>query len=87
MKVKLYKTENCPWCVKVLGYLEKKGAEIEIVNCTNNEENRKELIEVSRQTSVPVSVINGKVIIGFDRKAIDEALVNSNTCDSNGCCE
>lgn len=74
MKATLYKTNECPWCMKALRYLESKGADVEIKNCSDNEEYRKELIEHSKQTSVPVTIINDKVIIGFDKKQLDEAL-------------
>lgn len=74
MKVKVYKTNDCPWCKKVITYLERKGCEIEQLNCSENEEYRKELIEKTKQTSVPVIDIEGEIILGFDRKAIDSKL-------------
>ena len=33
--------------------------------------------EVSGQRTVPVLDINGKIIVGFDKKAIDEALIDN----------
>lgn len=74
MIIKLYKTNNCPWCMKVAAYLEKKGVSFESLNCSENEEFKKELVEKTRQVSVPVIDIDGKIIIGFDRRKIDEAL-------------
>lgn len=74
MKVKVYKTNDCPWCKKVINYLEKKGCEIEQLNCSENEDYRKELIDKSKQTSVPVLDIDGTIILGFDKKLIDEKL-------------
>lgn len=74
MKVKVYKTNDCPWCKKVINYLEKKGCEIEQLNCSENEEHRKDLIDKSKQTSVPVLDIDGTIILGFDKKLIDEKL-------------
>lgn len=70
----LYKTNNCPWCEKVIKYLNSKGAEFEIKNCSENEVYRDELIKYTRQSSVPVLRVGGKFIIGFDKKAIDEML-------------
>lgn len=71
MKVKLYKTNECPWCEKVMKYLEHMGVEYEIKNCSENEVYRDELITLTRQSSVPVVAVDDKFIIGFDKKAID----------------
>lgn len=74
MKVKIYKTNGCPWCEKAIKYLETKGVKLEIKNCSENEEYKKELIEKTKQTSVPVIMIEDVTIIGFDKKMIDTAL-------------
>lgn len=79
MTVKLYKTTNCPWCVKVATYLEKKGVQFEPLNCSENEEYKQELVNKSHQTSVPVLDIDGQIIIGFDRPRIDAALEKLNS--------
>lgn len=74
--IKVYSTDDCPWCVKVKRYLTSKGAEIEEINVTGNEQLRAELIEKSKQTGVPVIDIDGTIIIGFDKKAIDKAIMS-----------
>lgn len=37
-------------------------------------EGREEMIKLSNQTGVPVININGVIIVGFDKSAIDNAL-------------
>lgn len=74
-KVKIYSTPTCPWCTKAKAFLSEKGAEFEDLDVSSNEEARNEMIEKSGQMTVPVLDINGKIIIGFDQKAISEALV------------
>lgn len=74
MKAKVYKTNGCPWCEKLLKYLDNKGVEVEILNCSENEVYRDELIKRTRQSSVPVLVVGGEFTIGFDKKAIDQLL-------------
>lgn len=54
IKAIVYKTNNCPWCEKVLNYLHTKGVEVDVRNCTENEEYRTELITKTMQSSVPV---------------------------------
>lgn len=74
-KIKLYKTTDCPWCRKVLAYLkQKENVEIEELNCSENEEYKNELLEKTKQLSVPVLDIEGKIVYGFDKRAIDFAL-------------
>ena len=39
-------------------------------------EKSQEMVEISGQMGVPVILIDGKMIVGFNRGAIDEALSN-----------
>lgn len=86
MKVKVYKTNGCPWCEKVIRYLESKGIDIDICNCSESEDFRKELVEKTKQNSVPVIEINGQIVFGFDKHAIDTAL-KTKACSIDGGCE
>ncbi|MGM9972626.1 MAG: glutaredoxin family protein [Clostridiaceae bacterium] len=72
--IKVYTTNSCPWCVKAKNYLKAKGFEYEEVNVQTDLEGRKEMLAKSNQMGVPVLDINGSVIVGFDKPAIDEAL-------------
>ncbi|MGG7079613.1 glutaredoxin family protein [Clostridium sardiniense] len=72
--IKIYSTSWCPACVKAKKYLNMKGIEFQEVNVADKHEDRNEVQKVSGQRTVPVLDIDGKVIVGFDKKAIDEAL-------------
>lgn len=72
--VKLYTTEACPWCVKVKNYLKGKDVSFEELNVQDDMEARQEMVSKSKQMGVPVLDINGDIIIGFDKKAIETAL-------------
>lgn len=74
MSVIVYSTQTCPYCVIAKNYLKEKGIEFEDINVNADEKKAKEMIEKSGQMGVPVLDINGKIIIGFDKKAIDKAL-------------
>ena len=74
--IKVYSTEWCPWCVKVKKYLDQKGYEYEEVNVADKKEDREEVFKISNQRSVPVIDINGTIIVGFDREAIDNAVAS-----------
>ena len=72
--IKIYSTSWCPACIKAKKYLDMKGIEFQEINVADKHEDRNEVQEVSGQRTVPVLDINGKVIVGFDKKVIDEAL-------------
>jgi glutaredoxin len=55
-------------------YLKKKNIVFEEINVQEDKNAALEMIEKSGQMGVPVIDINGTIIIGFDRPAIDEAL-------------
>ena len=72
--IKVYTTSSCPWCVKVKNYLKSKNISFQEVNVGNDILAREEMLKKSKQMGVPVLDINGTVIIGFDKPAIDVAL-------------
>lgn len=72
--VKVYTTDACPWCVKVKNYLKGKEIAFEELNVQENMEAREEMVSKSRQMGVPVLDIDGSIIIGFDKNAIELAL-------------
>ncbi len=72
--VKVYSTNSCPWCVKAKNYLKSVGVSFEELNVQEDMVARDEMINKSKQMGVPVLDINGTVIVGFDKNAIDKAL-------------
>ena len=75
--VKVYTTNSCPWCVKAKDYLTKKGVEFTALNVQEDMNAREEMVNKSKQMGVPVLDINGTIIVGFDKPAIDKALANA----------
>ncbi|EES48554.1 glutaredoxin family protein [Clostridium botulinum] len=72
--VKIYTTDSCPWCVKVKNYLKSKSVDFEELNVQEDMVAREDMVKKSKQMGVPVLDINDKIIIGFDKPSIDEAL-------------
>lgn len=72
--IKVYSTNSCPWCVKAKQYLKSKNVNFSEVNVSVDMEGRREMVNISGQMGVPVLNINGSVIVGFDKAAIDSAL-------------
>ena len=71
----VYSTPRCPFCIMVKRYLVQKGFSYEAVDVSKNPDLIKVMFRKSGQTGVPVIDIDGKIIVGFDRAALDEDLV------------
>ncbi len=74
MKVRLFTTPICPYCLTLKRFLEEKGIEIESIDVSSDEKARDEMVEKTQQTTVPVLEIEGEYIVGFDRNKICEKL-------------
>jgi len=74
MTIKVYSTQACPYCHMVKDFLRKNDVEFEDIDVSTNHEAAHEMIEKSGQMGVPVTDINGKIIIGYDIQALKEAL-------------
>jgi len=74
MVVKVYTTNHCPYCKMAKDFLKENNIEFEDVNVGENHEAAHEMIEKSGQMGVPVLDVNGKIIVGFNKKEIKKAL-------------
>lgn len=73
-KVKIYSTTHCPYCLMVKDYLKQKNVAFEEVNVETDEQAAMEMVSKTNQMGVPVTDIDGKIVIGFDKAGIDRAL-------------
>ncbi|MFH1611756.1 MAG: glutaredoxin domain-containing protein [bacterium] len=73
-KIKLYSTPTCPYCETLKKFFNEKGFEYEEIDVSDNDEAREEMIKKSDQMGVPVLEIDGEVIVGFEKKRIEELL-------------
>ena len=72
-KVTIYTSNTCPYCVSAKNYLEEKGVEYIEKNVQTDKEARKELMAMGHM-GVPVLIINGEEVVGFDKAKIDTLL-------------
>ncbi len=73
-KVEVYSTPTCPHCDKVKKFLEENDVEYTEYNVQQNQEKAKEMIKKTGQRSVPVTRINGEIIIGSNIEELKEKL-------------
>ena len=73
-KVTVYSTSSCPWCVRLKEFLGENKVEFEEKNVGEDAEAAQEMFTKSKQMGVPVSDINGEIIVGFDKPKLKKAL-------------
>lgn len=71
--VKIYTSNTCPYCVSAKDYLNEKGVEYTERNVQTDKEARKELMAMGHM-GVPVLIIDGEELVGFDKDKIDTLL-------------
>jgi glutaredoxin-like YruB-family protein len=72
--VTVYSTPTCPYCKMAKAYLTENKVEFTDVDVAADDKAAEDMIQKSGQMGVPVLDINGKIIVGFDKDAIKEAL-------------
>lgn len=72
--VKIYTTPVCVYCKMAKAFFTENNVKYEEVNVASDAKAREEMIAKSRQIGVPVIEVNGKIIIGFDKPRLVEAL-------------
>jgi len=73
-KVVIYSTPTCPYCHRVKEYLSRKGIPYTDIDVAQDREKAKEMIQKSGQMSVPVIIIDGEIVVGFNQAKLDELL-------------
>ncbi|MDD5171743.1 MAG: glutaredoxin family protein [Candidatus ainarchaeum sp.] len=73
-EVIVYSTPSCPYCTMAKEYLTKKGIKFTDHDVSRDQGKAKEMVVKSQQGGVPVLEINGRIVVGFDRQLIDDAL-------------
>lgn len=76
MKITIYTTPTCPYCHQAKDYLDDKKLEYKEIDVSQNEAGLEEMIKLSSQMGVPVIVVDGKVIVGFDQSKLDKILTS-----------
>ena len=74
MRVKVYSTTACPYCRMVKDFLRKNNIKFEDIDVSSNHEAAHEMIEKSGQMGVPVTDIEGEIVVGYNISALKKAL-------------
>jgi glutaredoxin len=74
MKAILYTAPGCPFCVIVKNFLVSNKVSVKEIDVSKNAKLREQMVKKSGQENVPVTEIDGMVIVGYDLKKLKEAL-------------
>ena len=65
-QLELYTITNCPYCLKVLRYMDEAGIEMPIHDAKANPEDRETLVRVGGKCQAPCLFIDGKAMYESD---------------------
>ena len=89
MTVRLFALSTCPYCRMTRAYLDENDVDYELTEVDHLDGDERqaaiaEVKELSGGTSFPVLVIDGEVIVGFNKAAIRDRLGLGSGSESSG---
>jgi len=72
--VTVYSTPSCPWCNRLKQYLKENKIKFRDIDVSKDQKAAEEMVKRSGQQGVPQADIAGQIVIGFDKKKIDQLL-------------
>ena len=74
MIVKLYTTPTCPYCKLTKDFLKEHNIDVQEIDVAADAAAANEMVKLSGQMGVPVIDIDGQMIVGWNKQALEEAL-------------
>ena len=74
MNVKIYSTPTCPYCKLVKEYFKEQEVAFSDIDVANDAGAANEMVKLSGQMGVPVVDLDGTIIVGWNKGALEEAL-------------
>ncbi len=74
MQIKVYSTPTCPWCHKLKDYLDQNKIDYQDIDVSKDQQAAEEMVKKSGQMGVPVTEVDGEMILGFDIESLREKL-------------
>lgn len=72
--VTVYSTPTCTFCNSLKSYLKERNVQFRDIDVSVDQKAAAQMVNKSGQQGVPQTDINGQIIIGFDKKKIDNLL-------------
>lgn len=74
MSVEVYTTPTCGFCRQLKAYLQQRGVPFTEHDVSRDPQAAAQMVQLSGQRGVPVTVIDGEVVVGFNRPVIEQLL-------------
>ena len=74
-KVIIYSTPTCVYCKMAKDFFAQNGIVYEEHNVAADQVAREEMFHKSQQMGVPVIDVGGDIIVGFDKKTLEDLLL------------
>ncbi|MDX9957909.1 MAG: glutaredoxin domain-containing protein [Clostridia bacterium] len=74
MAIAVYSTPSCSYCRMVKDWLKQRNVRFDDYNVAADQRRAEEMVRKSGQMGVPVTDINGRIIIGFNTAELERAL-------------
>jgi glutaredoxin 3 len=74
MDVKVYSTPTCGFCHQAKRFLSDRGIRYTDIDVSRDRQAAEEMVSLTGQMGVPVIVIDGEAVVGFNRPRIEELL-------------
>lgn len=72
--VKIYSTPTCHFCHMAKEFFDENGVKYTDYNVLTDLEKRQEMFDKTGQMGVPVIMIDGQVVVGFDQTQVSSLL-------------
>lgn len=73
-KVIVFTTPTCSWCRVVKDYLKQHHIEFKAIDISRDQKAAADMVRRTGQQGVPVTLINNRPIIGFDKNQLNRLL-------------
>ncbi|MHB1433318.1 MAG: glutaredoxin family protein [Streptosporangiaceae bacterium] len=73
-RVLVFTTPSCPWCNRAKSYLRDRKVPFREIDVSRDQKAARDMVRRTGQMGVPVIEIDGRPIVGFDRRTIDRLL-------------
>jgi glutaredoxin 3 len=77
MDVKIYSTPTCGFCHQAKKFLDDRGVHFTDIDVSRDRQAAEEMVRLTGQMGVPVIVIDGEVIVGFNRPRIEQLIATN----------
>ncbi|HAE21392.1 MAG TPA: NrdH-redoxin [Spirochaetaceae bacterium] len=74
MAITLYSTPSCSYCRMVKDWFKQRNVRFDEYNIAADPRRADEMVRKSGQMGVPVTDVNGRIIIGFNTAELERAL-------------